>query len=404
MIAYLLMALLALLTLLLLARPWSSSATALRMRRREANVAAYRTRLAELEGDVAAGLIGADMAQTLRQELAARLLGDTGDEEDVQAALPPSRSWKRLLVCGVLIAGVATAGYYFTGSWRTQQLIELAQRDPEAAQAQAVRQMVEGLTQRLARNPDDAEGWGLLGRSRYVLQEFSAAAQAYAQANRLGGAQDAEWLIGEGESLALAREQPLTARPRELFEAALRVQPEAGKALWYAGLAALQAQDYRTAQRHWLALQRQELPDDMRTLLQARLTEIAAIVGDPAPQAVVAGLSLDIEVRVAPALAQRAADYPTLFVFAKAASGGPPMPLAVQRLHNPKLPLRVRLDDSMAMMPQLRLSQFERWTVTARLTRGGTVQAESGDLQGQVELDRAAAVRPLRLTIDRELP
>ena len=404
MIAYLLMALLALLTLLLLTRPWWASAEAQRMRRREANIAAYRTRLLELEGDVAAGLIEAGPAQTLRQELAARLLGDTGADEAASAAPPASRSWMPLLACGALLAIAAAAWYYAAGSWRTQQLIELAQNDPEAAQALAVRQMVEGLTQRLAQNPDDADGWGMLGRSRYVLQEFSAAAQAYAQANRLGGVQNAEWLIGEGESLALAREQPLSARPRELFEAALLLQPDAGKALWYAGLAALQVQDYPTAQRHWLALQRQELPDDMRALLQARLTEIAAIVGTPAPAAAAAGISLDIEVGVAPVLAVRAAGYPTLFVFAKAASGGPPMPLAVQRLQNPKLPLRVRLDDSMAMMPQLRLSQFERWTLTARLTRGATVQAESGDLQGQVELDRASAGQPLRLVIDRVLP
>jgi cytochrome c-type biogenesis protein CcmH len=68
-----------------------------------------------------------------------------------------------------------------------------------------------------------------------------------------------------------------------------------------------------------------------------------------------------------------------LFVFANAEQG-PPMPLAVQRLPGQTLPAEIHLDDSMAMARALRLSAFNRYIVTVRLSGGGGAQAQSGDL------------------------
>jgi cytochrome c-type biogenesis protein CcmH len=42
----------------------------------------------------------------------------------------------------------------------------------------------------------------------------------------------------------------------------------------------------------------------------------------------------------------------------------------------------------MAMSPAAKLSQFDRWTVTARVTRSGQPQAASGDLQGSLTVAR----------------
>ncbi len=94
----------------------------------------------------------------------------------------------------------------------------------------------------------------------------------------------------------------------------------------------------------------------------------------------------------------------TLFVFAKAKSG-PPMPLAVYRGKASELPREVRLDDSMAMSPAAKLSQFDEWTVTARVSRAGQPQAVSGDLQGSLTAARADLGKSaLVLTIDQVVP
>jgi tetratricopeptide (TPR) repeat protein len=73
-----------------------------------------------------------------------------------------------------------------------------------------------------------------------------------------------------------------------------------------------------------------------------------------------------------------------LFVFAKA-QNGPKMPLAVAKLRDYQFPLTVTLDDSMAMMPELQLSQFDTVSLTARISVDESVATSEGELEGVTE-------------------
>jgi cytochrome c-type biogenesis protein CcmH len=86
-------------------------------------------------------------------------------------------------------------------------------------------------------------------------------------------------------------------------------------------------------------------------------------------------------VALADKLKAQAAPEDALFIFARAAEG-PPMPLAVVRKHVRDLPVEVVLDDSMAMMPELKLSTFERIVIGARVSKSGRPTPSPGDLQG----------------------
>jgi cytochrome c-type biogenesis protein CcmH len=88
------------------------------------------------------------------------------------------------------------------------------------------------------------------------------------------------------------------------------------------------------------------------------------------------------EVRLSAALKNRAAPDDTVFIFARAADG-PRMPLAVIRRQVKDLPTDFRLDDSMAMNPDLKLSAFARVVVAARVSRSGSATPQSGDLLGE---------------------
>lgn len=373
-------------------------------RRRALNVATYRTRMAEIDVEVEAGTVAADAAQALRDEAAARLLADTAPDEAQAELPPPRRSWLLALFGAALIAAVAGLGYYFGDSRELAHWIAEARRDPAAGQRLAMQSMVQRLQARLQQEPEDAEGWAMLGRSRFVLGEYAEAAEAYARANRLSDAAPrADWLADEAETRIMLQEnRSLQGAPRTLFERALAVDAAQPKALWYAGLAAAQAGDYEVALERWLTLRDTELPADFRSVLDARLPELARLAGRELPAPATA-VRLALEVAVDPALAAEVRGDDTLFVLARHPDAAGP-PLAVRRLRAGDLPLQLTLDDSDAMAPGVNLSSAERWEVVARISRSGTPQAQPGDLEGRVLIEAAQAAQPVALRIDRRLP
>jgi cytochrome c-type biogenesis protein CcmH len=414
---YAAMALMTIVTALSLARPWWRRRASPEAQRRASNIEAYRHRLIEIDNEIAAGLIPADSAQTMRDEAGARLLEDVGPadvaSEPKISAQPPRRAAFILL----LLLGVFAGGYYYSqGSWQLQRLVsgEIQQPKPTIAEMD---QAVEKLAQKLKETPDDVDGWAMLGRSYFVMQRFAEAAAAYAQVNRITDNRNPDALTSEGEALALSGDRDLGGRPRELFEKALAIEPTHGKSLWYGGLAAAQAGDIAMARQRWNALLAQpQLPDELRTLIGDRIAELgeappgsepppplAAAPGAAPAQATPSPVSLQLHLSVAPELLSKAPKDAVLMVYARAQSG-PPMPVAVNRGPAPVLPADVRLDDSMAVMPTMRLSQFDSWVVTARLSRSGQAKAESGDLQGSRLVTRAEAGAPLELTIDQLVP
>ena len=80
-------------------------------------------------------------------------------------------------------------------------------------------------------------------------------------------------------------------------------------------------------------------------------------------------------------LALNASIDDTLFVFARAATG-PRMPLAIIRKTVKDLPLKFALNDSMAMRPDMKLSNFQEIVVGARISKSGNAMPQSGDMQG----------------------
>ncbi|MEP7208514.1 MAG: c-type cytochrome biogenesis protein CcmI, partial [Casimicrobiaceae bacterium] len=103
-----------------------------------------------------------------------------------------------------------------------------------------------------------------------------------------------------------------------------------------------------------------------------------------------------------PKLAARARPDDTMFVFARAADG-PRMPLAILKRQVKDLPLRFKLDDSMAMAPNATLSSAAQVVVGARITKSGAAMPQSGDLEGY-----SAAIKPgaasVDIVIDRVVP
>ena len=342
--------------------------------RRDANIAIYRDQLRELDADLAAGLLAQADYERARRELEARALQDAAPE-----AAPAARGGRALAWgIGAAVPVLALAVYLVVGNPGALS----PRSDEHAAVEHQLDAMIDRLANRLREQPDDAEGWKLLGRSYVVLGRFAEAADAYAKA-AARSPRDAQLLADFADALAMARGQQLAGEPEKLIARALEIDPENLKALALAGTAAFARKDYAGAARQWEKMLPLVAPDseDAREI-RANVQEARALAGKPPlAEKPVATRQLSGTVALAPKIKGQASPDDTVFIFARAAEG-PPMPLAVRRLKVRELPTSFTLDDSMAMAPGMSLSAHPRVVVVARISRSGAPVAQPGDLQG----------------------
>ena len=344
-----------------------------------ANLAVLRDQLAELDADVARGVLAQDNHQQARAELERRALDESKDES---VAMEPARAsaW----TAAVLAAGIPVGAVLFYLVVGTPAALLQRGEGHEITQ-ERVEQMVAGLAARLEKAPDDPEGWRVLGRSYTVMGRYPEAARAYERATALVPG-DAELLADYADALAMAQDRTMAGKPLELVNRALEIDPNQWKALALAGTAAFERKNYKQAIAYWERL-RKALPagSGMEDSVEASIAEARALAGAksaPRPKVAASPKTVGGRVSLAPALAARAAPTDTVFIFARAASG-PPMPLAVLRRTVRDLPLEFTLDDTMAMAPNLKLSDFPEVIVGARVSRSGSATPQSGDLRGQ---------------------
>lgn len=115
-------------------------------------------------------------------------------------------------------------------------------------------------------------------------------------------------------------------------------------------------------------------------------------------QAALPARSIKVTVRLSPALAGKAAPGDALYIFARAAQG-PKMPLAIVRKQAGALPVTVTLDDSMAMVPEMKMSDFPELVIGARISKSGDAISKPGDLEGYAAPLKAGASGPAEVVI-----
>lgn len=366
------------------------------------NVAIARERLAELDAELATGVISAEEHADSKRELEQVLLQDI--EESGQAKAAPavgaSHGKYTLLSLAILVPLLSVVLYQNLG---TPSLITAQSSKPAAgaghsngAQAGSMADLAVKLRQRLEEStPDDGNGWFLLGRTYMTMKDYPQAAFAFDRAYQLSGDQPAV-MLALADALTMSQQGDSTGRPAELVEKALALEPENTTALWMAGLNAADRGDYTRA----LELMQKLHPllagspqDQQQLALQISRVAAAAGVAPPAlatapalqadaPAAAATGSGVRLKVSLSPAMQQQAQAGDTVFIYARAMNG-PRFPLAAVRHRVSDLPLEITLDDSQAVMSDARLSDFPLVRIGARVSRSGNAIAQSGDLIGE---------------------
>ena len=383
-------------------RPLLGSRSRNEVKRNDANVAIYKDQLRELDAELAAGTLTPEDHSRARLELEQRLLEDVPAVEVERVAAGGRRA---AIVVGIVVPLLAVAVYFMTGAPGA-----LSPRSHEVEPtAEQINGMVARLAAKLRENPDDVDGWKLLGRSYMVLRRFPEAVAAYATAAEKAP-RDAQLLADFADALAMTKGEKLAGEPERLVQRALEIEPTNLKALALAGTAAYERQDYGKAAEFWGRM----LPlvpadsEDAR-MISGNVEEARKLAGigggeKPAssPTAAKAHPGVRGTVTLSAELKKQVKADDMVFIFARAAEG-PPMPLAVMRAKAGDLPVKFALDDSMAMAQGLKVSAFPKIVITARVSKSGTAKPAPGDLQGASApvANDAAGVRVL---IDSVVP
>ncbi|MDH3447550.1 MAG: hypothetical protein OEO18_05350 [Gammaproteobacteria bacterium] len=201
--------------------------------------------------------------------------------------------------------------------------------------------MLVGLRQRLESQPDDIDGWILLSKSYYHLQQFTEANEAFEKARALGYTGD--W-------------QPL---PRiDAF-----------------GQNGITGQGRDSSVNTDTAVR----PED---------------AGD------LAGLKLKVSLN--PAIANDITPGSAVFVFARSAINPGP-PLAVIRRQAGDLPFEIALNDSHAMIADRTISSAERVIVGVRISASGNPQRQPGDYEQLSDPIPSNFAQPIEIVISDKI-
>jgi cytochrome c-type biogenesis protein CcmH len=219
---------------------------------REAELAVYRDQLAEIDRDVARGLIDRGEAEATRNEVSRRMLAAGGGDEAKTNASSPGARRAALLSALVGIPVVALSTYLAFGRPDLPGLPQ-SERMATALERSDYAAMLAQVEAHLAENPTDAQGWLVLAPAYRGMGRYGDAAQAFARALALLPAEPG-LLTDFGEALVMAEQGLVTARAREAFQQALALDPDNTKALFYRALADRQEGRHEDAMATWRAM------------------------------------------------------------------------------------------------------------------------------------------------------
>ena len=307
------------------------------------------------------------------------------------------------------------------------------QQSAHSTQQGQMDELIAALQQRMNENPEDPEGWLILGRSLKTMKRYPEAVAALTNANRLVP-NEPMIMIDLAEAKLFASGSPqVTGEPRQLIEAALAIDPSQQKGLWIMGMAAAQDGDDTVALNYWTRLLEQLEPgsgtyqsvSEQIAMAQKRMgqpVDVPAMASGPvgqsphaapaamqpaatAPAATVpaAGFGIPVTVSVGAGMDGALPANAALFIFIHPV-GGAGMPLAVKRVAPSGFPMTLNFTDADLLRPGGSLQDFDQLDISARISMSGIANAAPGDIQAaRVTMD-TNNISTIALNLDQRVP
>lgn len=366
------------------------------------NVDIAKDRLKELKVQLEAGEINQQTYQQLHDELESTLAIDLSADSQSPSnenSQSLNSNNKLLPILLAVLIPVASAALYYqlgdfaaaTGTRVEATVIPAGENRPQIT----IEEAVVKLEQRLAEKPENPEGWFMLAKTYMTMKQYHKAVSSYEKVIEQVG-EEPDVLIRYADALAMTEGGRLTGAAKPIVDKVIVLMPNNPTVLWMAGTAESQQKNFSKALTYWYKL-RPMLTQDASTLAQLdqliggaesqlsanEVTQLKsaapAIETNVETKAITNAAEIIVTVELDPALKDKVSPNDTLFIFAKAMQG-PPMPLAAVKKTVADLPITVRLNDAMAMMPQMKLSSFEQVKISATISKSGQPGVQPGDL------------------------
>lgn len=384
------------------------------------NITVYRDQIAELDNDLENDILTQEQYTKSKQELQQRMLQDVSEREKM--AIKKNKRIHNIAISTFIALTLPLAAvflYMVIGDTRgllpQAQLANATQMNrgsggDSPAGHDNFSSVLENLIVRLEKNPEDIEGWVMLGRTYAIMERYTEASNTYAKLAELVP-NNPQILSDYADVLAMKNQGNLTGKPAELIYEALRIDPQYPKALALAGTIEFEQEKFEQAAMHWEKLL-EVIPEDSQlansvktSIAEAKLlasggkaiateqrpkattsqqetdNQLEKITSDTTATTAPVSLSVSGQVTISRELASKASPNDTLFIYARA-KAGPKMPLAILRLKASDLPATFTLTDDMAMTPTMKMSSFPEVVIEARISKSGQAVPASGDLQG----------------------
>ncbi|MFT0891121.1 c-type cytochrome biogenesis protein CcmI [Pseudochelatococcus sp. G4_1912] len=203
------------------------------------DTAFFRQQIADIEREVARGLLPETEGDAARAEAGRRLLRAVAEKpaEGDQRGEPALR--RRRAASAIAISIIPLVALTLYGASGRPDVPDapfagrMATSDPRDLDLNEAVARVEG---HLARQPDDGRGWEVLAPIYLRAGRFDDAARAYGEALRLNG-MTADRLADWAEAMVMAAQGVITAEARAAFDKALTLETGNPKAAYYRALA-----------------------------------------------------------------------------------------------------------------------------------------------------------------------
>ncbi len=227
------------------------------------DAAVYQDQLKEVDRDFNSGTINEPEAITAKLEIGRRLDAITRDSTKAQ---PISTFWRNvsLVLATALVAVGGVALYGFMGSPNMPSVAPPPQQAQQAqqgkstapqgdAQNASVEMMVGKLQDRLKANPNDAEGWRMLGWAYFNTQRWQDSVDAYAKALAISP-DNTDYKSAMLESIVQNAKGMVVPQAQELISQVLAKDAKDLRARFYDALGHEQGGDRQGAFDRWSAL------------------------------------------------------------------------------------------------------------------------------------------------------